>query len=274
MVYCQSSRIARLDAEALEANQVMWRDLPVGFGAELSLRLGKIQTLLVDEGGLVGTGWLRLNHLQLQALTDEAGHLLDAEGCVEWLNLQPLDERAEAQPWMQMSRMREGAGDRRGARRLVYELRLEQFRARWPEKGWRARVLRRMAQMFARLEENPFRILEPLLFLLLVGTGVFHAYRAHFAETGEAAYRATHTACAAAGCPAGAAYPRFSSFVYTLENTLPVVKLGQDAAWAPRAEQEGWGIYWVLAGVRWVLILSGWAMGIILGAAITARFRA
>lgn len=52
-------------------------------------------------------------------------------------------------------------------------------------------------------------------------------------------------------------YPTFSAPVYSLENSLPLVKLGQAAKWQPDPAPDGW------AWVRWFLrgqILLGWLL--------------
>jgi hypothetical protein len=64
-----------------------------------------------------------------------------------------------------------------------------------------------------------------------------------------------------------AAYPRFNPVVYTLEKELPLVNFDLDDNWAPDpklAAQGNWQAYWALAGFRWLLILVGWAQGIVL----------
>jgi hypothetical protein len=82
-------------------------------------------------------------------------------------------------------------------------------------------------------------------------------------------------------------YPPFQPFVYTLENALPLVKLGQDDKWTPDPNhvvqplpaEAGcfdwlrWAhSYWCLTICRWLLILSGWLQATILAAAIANRF--
>jgi len=52
----------------------------------------------------------------------------------------------------------------------------------------------------------------------------FWAFRAHFSETSDAAYRFTHSQQVA---PLAGAYPHFWPFVYVLENALLVVRLGR-----------------------------------------------
>ena len=279
---CRTSKINFVNAEGMETERLFWLELGRA-DTTLNLRLAKIQNVILDETSMGAASVVFLNHMEVKAVTNRHGYLLSTRQSLDWLGRQPQEHQTEPQPWMELARMREAAGDKAGARRLIFELRVRQMRALWSGTGWGDRVLRWLGRMFARLEENPFRIVEPLAVLLVLGTLVFHGYRAHFAETGEAAYKASHTPCVTAAggagsCAEGAAYPRFSSFVYTLENVLPVVKLGEDGAWAPREERavttgRAWDPYWLLVSLRWFLILSGWAMGIVLAAAIGARFR-
>ena len=68
-------------------------------------------------------------------------------------------------------------------------------------------------------------------------------------------------------------YPKFQPVIYTLENVLPVVKLGQDDLWAPDPLKSSKPIYWSLMLMRWFLIIAGYIQGAILAAALGARFR-
>ena len=126
---------------------------------------------------------------------------------------------------------------------------------------------------FAWLEENPFRILYPLVLLLFVGTTLF-SFASHsglIAPTDKDAYIAW-----AGGNRFPAAYPRFQPFVYALENALPLVKLGQDDKWAPNPNGRSrfkFLQYRVLVISRWVLILLGWFQATLLAAAVGNRFK-
>jgi hypothetical protein len=65
-------------------------------------------------------------------------------------------------------------------------------------------------------------------------------------------------------------YPPFQPFVYTLENALPMAKLGIDDKWMPDPTR---GSYLFLATSRWLLILLGWFYAGVLGAALSGRFK-
>jgi hypothetical protein len=81
-------------------------------------------------------------------------------------------------------------------------------------------------------------------------------------------------------------YPKYQPFVYTLENAVPLIKLGMDEKWTPNPSPEfrqpwyprihflyflsgyGWLNFW-----RWALIVGGWVQATIFAAAVADRFR-
>jgi hypothetical protein len=85
-------------------------------------------------------------------------------------------------------------------------------------------------------------------------------------------------------------YQPFSPTIYALENVMPVVKLGQDNAWAPNPrraaknpppEKKGlmstldqWALNfnW-LRRFRWLLIVLGWVLALILASVLGSSFR-
>ena len=84
------------------------------------------------------------------------------------------------------------------------------------------------------------------------------------------------------------AYPKFNGLIYTLENALPIFRLGQNDAWAPdphytplnwfprhpRLAWTAWlSSYGFLSGLRVFLNLFGWFQAIVLGFALTHRFK-
>ncbi len=121
---------------------------------------------------------------------------------------------------------------------------------------------------FARLEEQPLRILVTVLTCVIFGSAVFWPMQAHFGPTNAAAYNTVNVQAGKS-----IAYPKFQPVVYALENVLPVVKLGQDDHWAPDAGRSSFRLYWTLMFVRWFLIMAGYIQGLILAAALSTRFR-
>jgi hypothetical protein len=73
-----------------------------------------------------------------------------------------------------------------------------------------------------------------------------------------------------------ASYPKFNPFIYSLENDLPLLKLGFDDKWAPdqnyRAKDPVIS-YAILRWARVVLVLFGWFQATVLAAAVASRFK-
>jgi hypothetical protein len=212
---------------------------------------------------------------------------LNPEERVEWLMRQPANEVAYAQPWMQLAKLVQADGDTDGAKWVVYKY--KRLRARHENPA-----LRLTSWLYDQLEEQPLRIGLPIIVLGLIGSLIFwRAKRIRaMAPTSKDALTSFESSRTV---PAG--YPPFNPVVYTLENVLPVVKLGQDSTWAPNhlASPESWlptkpawlriACHWGLtrwitrvsyrrlSALRWTLILLGWALALILAAAIGSRFK-
>jgi hypothetical protein len=53
-------------------------------------------------------------------------------------------------------------------------------------------------------------------------------------------------------------HPTLSPFIYSLENTFPLVKLGQTEHWQPRPSRSGGAL--ALRWFRWLQVLVGWLL--------------
>jgi hypothetical protein len=193
-------------------------------------------------------------------------HELDAADRVNWLMLQDQDNRAKPQPWMQLKDLLERKGEDSGAKYVLYRLRCLQARKSWLLWRW-------WKIAFAWLDEAPLRILYSIVVTLILGTAIFMdaGTNGAMAPTEKEAYSAF-----VSGTPMPTAYPVLNPFVYTLENSLPLVKLGQDDKWAPdrRHQSADWFTnYWFLMWSRWVLILFGWFQATVLAAALSNRLK-
>ena len=70
---------------------------------------------------------------------------------------------------------------------------------------------------------------------------------------------------------AGRDYETFNAVAYAVDLVVPIVSLGQEAAWAPSTTRGPWG--WWLWGARWWLITLGWIVTAIGAAAVTGVIR-
>jgi hypothetical protein len=201
---------------------------------------------------------------------------------IEWLRLQNDENQLRPQPWMQLASFAREIGHDEEARHVMYVYDCIKTDLATP----RARLIYRcFAKWLAALREKPVRILKPIFCCLLVSSLLFwHAGRMRaIAPTNSAAYLAwTQDRLS------DQAYPRFNGMVYAVENSLPILKLGQSDSWAPdpHYKPQNWfpnhpdldwtawfSSYEFLSIARIILNVLGWGFGIILGLALTTRLK-
>jgi hypothetical protein len=257
----------------------------------LCLRGANVRTLIDDKVSWPDDGKLELENLTYTdlilhkdpSLEERDQRVLTAplpfelKSRIAWLNAQSSVNRLRPQPWIQLSRYLESTNNKIGAKHVLYKFRCVQAHESW----WLAR---RARIAFAWLEETPARITYFVLLTLFLGTLIFVG--------ADRSGAMISTARDKDGQPlAGEAlkhYPQFQPFIYTLENAVPLVKLGVDDKWTPdpahRAKpwfpqrpQFNWlecfNSYCFLTISRWMIILFGWFQAAVLGATLTSRFK-
>lgn len=190
---------------------------------------------------------------------------LEAKDRIAWLNLQPDTEKVHAQPWLQLAALLKSSGDNRSAKRAIFEMRRHQAERSWFLLRWWKRII------YARLQREPLWIVTSIALFTLIGFSVFNAANRDqaMAPTGRNYYSQKLDSKATA-------YPTFNPLIYSLENSLPLVKLGQDENWAPNPQHTGshwFTCYGVLVWFRWLLILLGWGQATVLASALAGRVK-
>ena len=275
------------------SGDLMWHGIQKTPETDLDLRRARVKTLRDDEASWPADGKLNLDNLVYDDLVlhkiptqDEVDEgkftqplTLDADRRIAWLKLQPAKNRLRPQPWVQLSRFLESTNNKTRAKHVFYEFRCLEARERW----W----LRRRAMMaFAWLEEAPARIVRFIVPTLLLSWLIFAG------ASPDLSGAMITTARDKDGQPlagiALARYPRFQPLIYTLENAVPLVRLGIDDKWAPDPSHVGKALFpqytwlnWLgwfnsygfLTAWRWLIILLGWFYAAVLSAAITSRFK-
>jgi hypothetical protein len=203
---------------------------------------------------------------------------LNIDDRIKWLRLQEGEHLKDPQPWTQLASYLESQGHKRNAREVLYQFALEQAKDR-------NRATKLWLTIFAWLEEQPFRILWSIVFLLVIGSLTFGTASSLgiIAPKEKDAYAAW-----AKGEPYPNAYPLFDPVIYTLENELPLVKLGEDDKWGPDSKRTCKkepatnnsiccssisASYVFLTWSRWLLILLGWMQATVLAAAVRGHFK-
>lgn len=70
---------------------------------------------------------------------------------------------------------------------------------------------------------------------------------------------------------AGRDYETFNALAYAIDVVVPLVELGQEAAWSPSPARGGWGAVTFYA--QKVFVLAGWIVAAIFAAAVTGLIR-
>ncbi|AXC09695.1 membrane-associated oxidoreductase [Acidisarcina polymorpha] len=275
------------------SGDLMWLGIQKKPETNLDLRRARVKTLRDDEGSWPADGEMHLDNFVYDDLilhnnpTQEdvdVGRVsqslpLDADRRIAWLKLQSVKNRLSPQPWVQLSKFFESTNNKTAAKHALYEFRSLQASEKW----W---LKRRAMTAFAWLEEAPTRIVRFIIPTLLIGWLIFTG------ASPDLSGAMITTARDKDGQPlAGTAlarYPRFQPLIYTLENAVPLVKLGIDDKWTPDPSHVGkswfpkytwlnwlgwFNSYSFLTASRWLVILLGWFYAAVLSAALTSRFK-
>ena len=210
---------------------------------------------------------------------------LVAKERIAWIMLQPKERRTEPQPWMQLRDLLERKGECKQAKYVLRHFHCLQAQKSWIPWRW-------VRKLYALLEEAPLRIGWSIALTLAIGTSIFTWGGSKQAMIETARYQPNMVRSydevnkPVPREPVSDHYPHFQPFVYTLENAVPLVKLGMDEKWTPNPSREfcqpwiprfhwlyflstyGWLNFW-----RWALIVGGWVQATVLAASVADRFR-
>jgi hypothetical protein len=216
----------------------------------------------------------------------------NAETRLRWLALQA---EFTPQPYHQLAKVLRESGDANGARCVLYEmkkLRQKQyfriFRERLQKNtpsclnrliGWTGYAFAQLWSLLLKATIGYGFLLQRTMYCILIltifGAVLFHyGYRAGaMTPTDQGAYLYFETQHAPPPYQ-----QQFTSVVYSLENVVPVLRLGQDSAWmpdpAPRSARRWWWTWpTILRLVRRTEIVCGWLLATLFVAAVTGVAR-
>jgi hypothetical protein len=208
-------------ANSVTKGTVVWTAVRNPDRVSLNLSNASAGAILDDK-----TSWPPAGKLNLDGFVYDhiASGLTDTRNRLAWLGLQ---QPFTPQPYRQLAKVMRNAGVDRGALRVLFAMedRL------WKEEHTLAAVLFRWPlSLVVGYGYYPLRALAGLAILVAIGWGVYAGARASGAMVPkeEKAYELFK----ANGYSPGH-YEPLSPFVYSLENSLPLVKLGQTDHWQP-----------------------------------------
>jgi hypothetical protein len=209
-------------------------------GGELDLRNGYFKKATLDLGGATAasfsdsgkTSWPKRDNLYLRLF--QYGHIDPevAEERLRWLGLQP-DDDFNTESYVQLAKVLQQSGDDDGAR-LV----LQTAAALQDRHGHRYWYLR-PDNWFAASIGYGYRPIWAVGYISLMSTLGWIIYRRGYlartmVPTDKDAYNELKL-----GKRLPPHYPRFAPLIFSLENSLPLVKLGQADKWQPDTELSG-----------------------------------
>ncbi len=212
---------------------------------------------------------------------DISGGPADADSRLEWIHRQPQSNWAQPQPYRQLAQVLRENGAEEGATQV--EIARENAITEYGGIPMSQRIWRLALRATICYGYRPLRALWWILLFVVVGTLLFGwGYRARLiTPTEESAYESF----CASGIPPSH-YPPFSSFVYSLENFLPVVDLHQETYWRPNPHHRPGDKPMTAAeslletlparALRWYLwlhILAGWTITPLLFAGLAGLLR-
>ncbi len=202
----------------------------------------------------------------------------DSKSRLGWLALQvPF----APQPYRQVAQVLMDEGETQGSVKVLYEME-RQIRAR-ENRWWRTYVVNPVMRSTIGYGYYPTKAFWWLAGIVLLGFALYgFGYRlGSVAPTDSAAY-----AVFKGTQQLPAHYQGFNAFIYSIENSLPFVKLGQIDRWQvdPHPQRGVWrvpvsslGVWMSFAGLlrcyQWVQILSGWILGTLFIAGVTGVTR-
>ncbi|MEO0372682.1 MAG: hypothetical protein AAF231_14575 [Pseudomonadota bacterium] len=279
-----------LDAQGAEIGLFFWRGV-TRFDGHLLLSGAKARVLTDD-----AASWGLVDRAYLDGFRYDTIHgPMDAASRLEWLDKAcAYDGSFSPQPYEQLAWVlkRMGYNEQRLTVLIEKEKRLRKFE----RENLRKRFATDDKIVFAWLKDWGFRILVgygyrpgrslwALFILIAVGSFVAHqAYqKGDFAPNSDVILSTPEWQELAEGESANPAYEwssetgkgrdyeTFSPVAYAIDVVIPIVAIGQEAAWAPSTNRGPWGkILWVL---RWILTGMGWLVTAVGAAAITGLIR-
>ena len=200
---------------------LFWSNVRNAHSTRLDLTNASVGAIADDEPSWPGSGYLSLDGFSYGGISRGPK---DARTRLKWLGRQ---QEFKPQPYRQLAKLLSESGDEEGAKEVLFEME----HRRWA--GSRRRLIRvsgTVLQDTIGYGIYPERAIGYLCGLTALGWVLYRraARVGAMAPTEKDAYAEFH----ATGRPP-AHYPPFNALIYSLENCVPLVKLGQDNHWQP-----------------------------------------
>ncbi len=248
-LFCSGGRFSIVSAQAaVIEGGLIWRKIVNCKEAKLDLTHASALAIVDEEKSWPAKGNLALDGFVYAGFPASPA---DAQKRLEWLDrLQTFT----LQPYRQLARVLRETGDDRGAKLVLYEMehRRREKEDRTPWAWLWGRVLR----CTIGYAHYPRRVGWWLLALVLACSVLFGLgyLRGTISPTNQAAYGSFEQQGHRPDY-----YPGFNPFIYSLENSVQVLRLGQGDTWQPDPSPQGAGRAPVRGSSWWEKPLASWA---------------
>jgi len=266
---CVSGTFNKLNARAATIRGTfMWSGIANAQSAQLILTDANIGSINDEERSWPNHGRLNLDGFIYARITNGP---TEAEERLKWLRLQ---DPFTPQPYRQLAKVLAEAGDDRGSRAVLMEM---ESALRKGDPYWA--VPANLLEWTVGYGYAPERVFIPLIVFFGLGWVIYRRamLAGRMVPTDRGAYE--HFKRHSSSPPH---YEAFCSGIYSLENSLPLVNLGQADLWQPdpspfaiqkgrvwrRITSPGW-----LRGYRRFQIIVGWIIATLLVAGLTGIIR-
>jgi hypothetical protein len=198
--------------------------------AALDLRDASAKSILDDDQVLPERGKLYLDGFVYGRIAEGR---TDAKTRLRWLSLQPARPFAR-QPYLQLAKVLREAGDDAGARRVLVAMEDRQWEVK-EDHQWTDPLLRWPLRATVGYGYHPLWAFWEVVGLTALGW-IIHR-RGYLAGNVVPTDRDAYQSFKADGQPP-AHYTAFAPLIYSVENSLPLVKLGQTDRWQPDPKSQ------------------------------------
>jgi hypothetical protein len=165
--------------------------------------------------------WPRAGKLYLSGFTYQEVGDQDLQTRLKWLKLQDL-----SQPYLQLAKVLGAIGDEEGKLKILVAMKDRE----WSRRSWTEQIWRWPYRTTVAYGYNPIQALPEILGLTALGWVI---YRRSYLAGGIAPSEKEPYGDFKKSGQAPDYHTRFSPLLYSLENSLPLVKLGQADKWEP-----------------------------------------
>jgi hypothetical protein len=205
-----------------------WRDIAVQATTQLDLMNTTAGSLSDDQAS-----WPTAGYLQLHGFSYERISLSSPKAVQTRLGWLARMKQFSRQPYRQLAHVLRDEGDDTGARRVLFGM--EHLRRQEENRGWLAYIRNTAFRVTIGYGFYPGRALLGLLILVVFGFSFYVGgyFAGSIAPTDKDAYGSFRK-----NNQLPPNYGSFHAFLYSLENSFPLVKLGQADRWQPDPDPQ------------------------------------